>query len=385
MLGLRRNVTTQSRRFFSTKLPEITERRANEAGPGGRSSDAGVKVAIFGATGFLGRYVCCELGTSGVLAYIANRGDEFEIRHLKPSFDLGRTRFCYYHPRDTDSMREVIGDADIVINMIGKYYESKQPCQTKQFPYVGYKTNFSFHDANVTIPRTIAELCLEMQVDNLIHLSSAAASPDHPSEWARTKYEGEQAVKEVFPWATFVRPTQLFGPEDRFLNNLAFMACYYPVVPLIDGGHQLTQPVFAVDVGKTITRICDDPSRFEGKTVECFGPTDYTYAELMEFILDVTLMEEARIMDVPKDYALMAANILQWQRDPPLTPDIVQLWSEDYLPSMTAKEFKNQKGTDKILTMEDFGIEQTPIEKIAFNYLHRYRKGGHFTEQTGYH
>eukprot|EP00985_Skeletonema_marinoi_P000522 scaffold200_cov77-Skeletonema_marinoi.AAC.1 len=49
-------------RAFSTELPRITERRPNETGHGGRASDAGVKVALFGATGFLGRYVSSGLG-----------------------------------------------------------------------------------------------------------------------------------------------------------------------------------------------------------------------------------------------------------------------------------------------------------------------------------
>ena len=43
-------------------LPRITERRPTETGRGGRASDAGIKVAVFGATGFLGRYVCSGLG-----------------------------------------------------------------------------------------------------------------------------------------------------------------------------------------------------------------------------------------------------------------------------------------------------------------------------------
>ena len=43
-------------------LPRITERRPTETGRGGKASDAGVKVCVFGATGFLGRYVCSGLG-----------------------------------------------------------------------------------------------------------------------------------------------------------------------------------------------------------------------------------------------------------------------------------------------------------------------------------
>lgn len=45
-----------------TVVPRITERRVDETGPGGRASDAGCKVAVFGASGMLGRYVCTHLG-----------------------------------------------------------------------------------------------------------------------------------------------------------------------------------------------------------------------------------------------------------------------------------------------------------------------------------
>ena len=46
--------------FYS---PTLTFKRAGEAGRGGRSSEAGCKVAVFGGSGFLGGFVCAELGT----------------------------------------------------------------------------------------------------------------------------------------------------------------------------------------------------------------------------------------------------------------------------------------------------------------------------------
>lgn len=52
------------RRALSYYSPTLTERRPGEAGTGSRSSEAGLKVAVFGASGFLGNYVCSELGES---------------------------------------------------------------------------------------------------------------------------------------------------------------------------------------------------------------------------------------------------------------------------------------------------------------------------------
>ena len=38
------------------------------------------------------------------------------------------------------------------------------------------------------------------------------------------------------------------------------------------------------------------------------------------------------------------------------------------------------------LTFKDLGINPTPLEKVAFNYLYRYRTdGGHFPYAEGYH
>uniref|UniRef100_A0A7S2UDV5 NAD-dependent epimerase/dehydratase domain-containing protein n=1 Tax=Attheya septentrionalis TaxID=420275 RepID=A0A7S2UDV5_9STRA len=374
-----------TRSLSSTFLPRLTERRDGEAGPGGRSSVAGLKVAVFGASGFLGRYVCENLGVNGTLTYLGNRGDDFEMRWLKPMFDLGRSKFVFYSSRDRQSMADVIADADVVINLIGKYYETKTLADKPTFPYLEYKTNFGFQETNVDIPRTIAELCTEMQVDNLIHVSCAAAKPDSSSEWARTKYEGEQAVKEAFPWATIVRPTQLFGPEDKLLLWFANAPNRIPYfVPLIEGGEALTQPVHVLNVAETITRILDDPELFEGRTVDCFGPADFTYKELSEFVYDIT-GQNARVVDLPKPLVKQISSVIKYWGNPQLTPDLVELWSEDFLPAMTAEQYKAQKGANKILTMEDVGVKANPIEKEAFNYLHRFREGGHFIDAKGYH
>ena len=303
---------------------------------------------------------------------------------MKPMFDLGHARFVYYDPRDADSMRNVIADADIVINLVSKHHATGQPIQVKKFPYIGWQTNFSLQDTNVGVAKRIAELCVEMQVDHLIHVSAAAASPDHPSEWARTKYAGEQAVKEIFPWATIVRPTQMFGAEDRFLHFFANMAKFYRFVPLLEDGSALTQPVWVVDVAKTINRITDDPRKFEGRTIDCFGPSDYTYEELAKFVSDLTEQDKP-IVRLPKSIFMRWAKLMSYQQFVLMNEDLAKVWSQDFLPAMTPEEYKLQETADKILTMEDLGITATPIEKEAFHYLHRFRTAGHFGRVAGYH
>jgi len=368
-------------------VPTLTPRRPGEAGGGGRSSEAGLKIAVIGASGFLGKYFSAELGANGYMGYFGNRGDEMEMRHIKPSFDLGRTRFVFYNPRDRDSIKDVIADADVVVNMIGKYYETGQPVQTDSFPFIRYRKNYSFHETNVDIAHTLADVCREMQVDHFVHVSSASAKPDARSEWSRTKYQGELAVKEAYPWATIVRPTQIFGGEDLVLSWFARMARWYKMVPLVDGGKRLTQPVFVGDVAKTLLRVCDDPAKFVGRSIDCFGPTDYTYQELANFVNDIT-ERNVRIFNMPYFWYKQLAKVMQYTRDPLVTPDLVEVWSEDFLPRMAPEAYAQQglEVTDPkyVLTMQDLGIQPKPLEKEAFGYLYHYRTGGHFYRVDGY-
>jgi hypothetical protein len=58
----RRSTAFATGRSLSTYNPLMVEKREGEMGTGGRSSEAGLKVAVFGGSGFLGHYVCGELG-----------------------------------------------------------------------------------------------------------------------------------------------------------------------------------------------------------------------------------------------------------------------------------------------------------------------------------
>ena len=85
------------RAFSSTETykPTLVNRRENEMGLGGRASDAGLKVAIFGASGFLGPYVCTELGTkvhNGVVLLVIDGeecGRSVDVQEIKARLLLG--------------------------------------------------------------------------------------------------------------------------------------------------------------------------------------------------------------------------------------------------------------------------------------------------------
>ena len=167
--------TLSSRAFSSSATP---------VGKLMRSKSTGLRATIFGAYGFVGRYVTALLGTylsvlhgvwvcflwlisarlsplyaqlplipnslvsvrsaaaGGTQCIIPFRGDDMEWRHLKVSGDLGGVTPISYSPQNIDSVRRVIAGSDVVINLIGKVGHSLafrgSPCLPKRQRDVSY-------------------------------------------------------------------------------------------------------------------------------------------------------------------------------------------------------------------------------------------------------
>lgn len=81
--------------------------------------------------------------------------------------------------------------------------------------------NFQYGDVHVTGAERIAKVAAEAGVERFVHVSHLNASPVSKSDFYRTKFEGEERVKDVFPNATIVRPGAMYGYEDKLLNNMA--------------------------------------------------------------------------------------------------------------------------------------------------------------------
>ncbi|CAN0427263.1 unnamed protein product, partial [Ascophyllum nodosum] len=127
-------------------------------------------------------------------------------------------------------------------------------------------------------------------VKNFVHVSALAVDLDSPSRWARTKAQGELAVREVFPEATIVRPARLFGNDDRLLTWIACMATRLSRVPVVNDGENLIQPIDARNVAQVMMKIIDDPENYDyrGKVVELAGPGEFSWREIVDLVLDTT-------------------------------------------------------------------------------------------------
>jgi NADH dehydrogenase (ubiquinone) 1 alpha subcomplex subunit 9 len=344
-------------------------------GHGGRNSNSGLTVAVFGCTGFVGRYLLNELGACGTRVYAPFRGDELDTRHLKPMFDLGQLGLIPFSTRDRDSIRETLQYADVVVNLIGKHYETKHVVPTRRANGKLSRVNFSLEETHVTVPQVIAEVAKEAGVQNFIQVSALSADVNSTSEWSRTKARGEDAVRKIYPDAVIVKLNTVFGPEDRFLNMFAEVTKRLPFFPLINNGSNVVQPVYVNDVAKGLHEIIKEFDEHRGKVFQFSGPADYTYKEIAEFVQDVILTRKP-LIDFPVSTAELAGTVIEQLISPVWTKDMTAQVLEDVVPDKMGAEFASFK---------DLNVAPESMDRLAFDYLHRFRKGGHFALVKGYH
>ena len=204
-----------------------------------------------------------SLAQIGTQVNIPHRGDEMDVRHLNLTGDLGRVINYPFSPRHEGSIKRAMEGCDVVINLIGKDYDTKH--------VLPWWVNYDQDEVNVEIPNRLARSAKECGVRQFIHVSALAASKDSPSDWARTKALGEEEVRRSFPGATIVRPADVFGDEDRFLNTYASMARALPRFLLNNDGTSLKQPVWCNDVANAIHAMVQNPDAID-QTYELAGP-----------------------------------------------------------------------------------------------------------------
>ncbi|XP_058938692.1 NADH dehydrogenase [ubiquinone] 1 alpha subcomplex subunit 9, mitochondrial [Kogia breviceps] len=314
-------------------------------GKGGRSSVSGIVATVFGATGFLGRYVVNHLGRMGSQVIVPYRCEPYDTMHLRQMGDLGQIIFLEWNGRDKDSIRRAVEHSNVAINLVGREWETR---------------NFDFEDVFVKIPQAIAQVSKEAGVEKFIHVSHLNADIKSSSKYLRNKAAGEKEVRDTFPEATIIKPSDIFGREDRFLNYFASIR-WFGGVPLTSLGKKtVKQPVYIVDVTKGIINAIKDPDA-RGKTFAFVGPSRYVLFDLVQYIFAVA---HRPFLAYPLPHF-----VYQW---------LGRLFEmSPFEPWTTRDKVERVHITDMTLPhlpgLEDLGIQATPLELKAIEVLRRHR------------
>ncbi len=306
---------------------------------------------VFGGGGFIGRHLVRRLGKAGVTVRVPSRHVS-RLGHLKTAGVVGQIVPEIIGAFDDAELAAAIDGADIVVNLIGILAPTRSD---------------GFDRIHSSIPGRIAQAAAAAGVKRLIHVSALGADANSLSDYAKSKAAGEGAVRQAFPMATILRPSIVFGPEDKFFNRFAAMALLSPVLPLIGGGHTKFQPVYVGDVADAIMAAATRADA-QGKIYELGGPATYSFRELMELLL-AEIGIKRLLVPVPWGVARFQAGIAEMIPGKPLTRDQVELLKHDNVLSGTAPG------------LSQLGIQPTAAELILPTFLDRFRKGGRLGQQ----
>ena len=305
-------------------------------------------VTLFGGGGFLGRYVAQALFRTGARVRIVQR-DPRSAYFLQPLAAVGQVQFVAADLRDPAQVRAAVAGSTNVVNLIGVL-------------------RGDFEAIHVDGARTIAEAAAAAGAQALVQVSAIGADPDSPSAYGRSKGQGEQAVRTAFPTATIVRPSLVFGREDRFVNRFAGLARLAPFLPVVRPAMRM-QPVYVADVGRAVAAAVLDPAAHGGRTYELGGPQAMTMHELMAWICRVTERDRP-LVDVPDPVSKLVARLTGWLPGAPITYDQWLMLGIDNVVSPGANG------------LEAFAISKTPLIAVAEGWLAGYRRHGRFAARS---
>ncbi len=292
------------------------------------------RVTVFGGSGFLGRQIVKRLVADGIPVRVAVRRPEKAsfLEAFAPGGQIEAVAADVW--KEATVARAVEGSA-AVVNTVGHYVE---------------KRGASFDAVHGEGARNVAHQALKAGVERLVHISGIGANPASGSPYVRARGVGEALVREAFEGATILRPSVLFGAEDKFLNTFVRLARLAPALALFGRGDRRLQPVFVDDVADASARVLADLGT-RGKTFELGGPRVYTYRELLELVLS-EVGKKRLLFPVPFAVWEAVAAALSVLPSPPLTADMVMLMKRD-----------NVVGTGA-LGLQDLGINPVAVEKV---------------------
>jgi NADH dehydrogenase len=296
------------------------------------------RICVIGGSGFVGRHIVELLVREQYTVIVPSRRRE-RAKHLitLPTVDVVQVDV-----HDQAALERLLARADAVINLVGILHSR---------PGTPYGPDFA--RAHVELPEQIAAACRNAGVRRLVHMSALKATADAPSEYLRSKADGEAAVAaSLLDWTIF-RPSVVFGPEDQFLNTFAKLQKTFPFVPLACPDAAF-QPVFVEDVAQCFVASLEREES-HGRTYELVGPKVYTLRELVEYA-GRTAGHARPVIGLSDRLSYLQARMME------LMP--VQIMSRDNYYSMQLPNTSDQP--------LPFGFEATPLEAVAPVYLKGY-------------
>ena len=293
------------------------------------------KILILGGTGFVGRHLCEKLAELPYRVTIVTRRRS-KAQHLQmlPMVDIAEATSI-----EGAALMHLLAEHDGVVNLVAILHGNEA----------------AFEKAHVQLPLELARACDAAGQRRVVHISALGASVDSASMYQRSKARGEAVLRGSGLDVTVLRPSVIFGSEDKFLNTFASLQKVFPVIPLA-GSSARFQPVWVEDVATAIVKCLEDKSTI-GQTFEACGPEVFTLKQLVQLAGQYSGHDKP-LMGLPDWLARIQAALMEFAPGEPIM-------SRDNLEAM---KVDNVSG-GKLPGLQALGITPSAVSAIAPFYL----------------
>ncbi len=273
------------------------------------------KILLIGGTGFVGRHLARVLVEGGAHVTIPTRRYEKnrDVTML-PCVTLIEADIS-----EPGVLEQLTTGADAVINLVGVLHSD---------PGLPYGKQFAA--AHVELPKKIVAACQATGVKRLLHMSALHAGKQAPSEYLRSKADGEAVITGSGLITTIFRPSVIVGARDAFLNTFAKLLRAFPIMPLA-GATARFQPVTVDDVAHAFAQALTNPA-MEGQAYDLCGPKVYTLKEIVEYT-GAVIGYPRRVIPLSEHMAYFQAALLSLMPNPPMSADNIRSMEIDSVAS----------------------------------------------------
>lgn len=305
------------------------------------------KVLILGGTGFVGRHVCEKLNRQNIRITVPTRrrSNAYNVQSL-PMLDVLEVNI-----HDPAALAVLVAGHDAVVNLVAVLHGDEA----------------AFERAHVDLPKKLATACNQVGVTRLVHVSALGAALDAPSMYQRSKARGEAVLQSSGLEVTVLRPSVIFGADDKFLNLFANLQKVFPIMPLAGAGTRF-QPVWVEDVAQAVVNSLMNVDAFDAgfdkprNTVfEACGPDVLTLKELVQLsaiMANVNSGHARPVLSLPSFLGQLQAMAMRLLPGEPLI-------SQDNLDSMKV----DNVASGKLPGLQALGITPSALVAIVPTYL----------------
>ena len=309
------------------------------------------EILVFGASGQIGRHLIRKLTKNNYKVIAVTRNIHQKGYILKTQANPGYLEIVELPYFEVKKITRLLDECSICINLIGILFEKRK--------------NY-FKNIHTEFPNLLSKLSAEKNIEKLIHLSSLGIEKSVNSNYAISKLEGENLVKNNFDKAVVLKPSIVYSVDDNFTTSFMTLLNRLPIMPIYYQGKTKFAPIHVSDLVQIIFDVVEGKTDIQ--TIECIGPEILSFKEIILKLLN-SINKKRLLIPLPLVLAKITARIFELMPNPLITVDQVNLLKYDNIPS------------GKYKTNFDLGLRANrffdkEIEKYSFNW----RDGGQYSK-----